>query len=127
MDPARLDQFKTLLEKEVERLTRELAIFATSDPSMRDDWDTSFPRGAPLAGAASHSSQEEQADIREEYETELAQEQTLEVRLREVKRALIRIADGTFGLCRECTKTIPEERLHANPAAEYDIEHQPRE
>ncbi|MBI4132755.1 MAG: TraR/DksA C4-type zinc finger protein [Candidatus Sungbacteria bacterium] len=127
MDPARLEQFKTLLEKEAARLTRELAAFAASDPAMRDDWDASFPRGAPLGATASHSSQEEQADIREEYETGLAQEQTLEVRLSEVKRALLRVADGTFGLCRECEKTIPEERLLANPAAEYDIEHQPRE
>ena len=127
MEQAHIEQFEMLLGQEQGRLEKELASFARPDPAMRDDWDAAFPRGAPLAAAASHSSQEEQADIREEYETELAQEHTLELRLREVKQALRRIAAGAFGQCRACGRAIPEERLRANPAAEYDIEHQPRE
>ena len=94
---------------------------------MADDWDARFPAGAPLASPLSHSSQDEQADLREEFETELAQEHVLELRLREVKRALERIETARFGLCRECGNPIPEERLRANPAAEYHLEHQPRE
>lgn len=125
MDEALIAQFKTALTEEKNRLEEELASFAVKDPRMRDDWDTVFPvisRGAPL----SHTAQDEQADLREEFETELAQEQALESRLREVNQALGRMAQGTFGTCKTCGKPIPEARLRANAAAEYDIQHQPR-
>lgn len=127
MDPARIEEFKKNLSHEKERLEHELESFAVRDPRMRDDWDSKFPAGAPLPAPMSHSSEDEQADLREEYETELAQEQSLELRLREVTRALERIAGGSFGVCRGCGKPISEDRLRANPAAEYDMEHQPRE
>lgn len=127
MGLAHLAQFQTRLEQEQARLERELALIATPDPTLRDDWDATFPRPASASATMSHSALEEQADLREEYETVLAQEQTLEVRLREVKRALGRIAAGSFGRCAQCGEPISEARLEANPAAEYDMEHQPRE
>ena len=127
MDSTRIEEFKKVLTQEKKRLERELESFATKDPRMRDNWNATFPAGAPLPASMSHSSQDEQADLREEFETELAQEQSLELRLREVKRALDRIAEGTFGICRGCGKPISDERLRANPAAEYDMEHQPRD
>ncbi|MBI4132171.1 MAG: TraR/DksA C4-type zinc finger protein [Candidatus Sungbacteria bacterium] len=125
MDQAAQEQFKTLLLSEKQRLESALAAFATKDAKMRGDWDARFPPASELA-AASHSAQEEQADIREEFESELAQEQTLELRLQEVDAALERIRHGTFGTCLACGKEIPAERLGANPAAAYDIEHQTR-
>ncbi len=126
MDKNLLEELKRDLEKERTRLEKELSSFAEKDPKMTDDWDAKFPVVSTTASALSHSSQEEQADIREEYESELAQEQTLELRLREVNQALSRIEKAAYGLCRTCGKPISEERLRANPAAECDIEHQPR-
>ncbi|MEK9147897.1 MAG: TraR/DksA C4-type zinc finger protein [Patescibacteria group bacterium] len=127
MDASGREKFKAQLLAEKERLEKELTSFAAIDPKMRDDWDTTFPASAPRSSSMSHGALEEQADIREEFETELAQEQALELRLREVRLALERMANGTFGQCRSCGRPIPEERLLANPAAEYDIEHQPKE
>lgn len=127
MDPHQIEKLKASLSAERERLEQELASFATQDQRMRHDWDTSYPKPAELTGSLSHASQEEQADIREEFETELAQEQSLELRLRDVKLALERITAGTFGVCAACGRPIPAERLEANPAAAYDMEHQPRE
>lgn len=126
MDPSAIEEFRTLLSAERDRLRGELAAFATPDPKMRGDWDTRFPTGPERAASASHSAQDEQADLREEFETELAQEHVLELRLQEVTRALDRIGQGTFGRCLECGLDISEERLRANPAAGYDMTHQPR-
>lgn len=127
MEPLPREELKAMLLREEERLTRELAAFATKDPRMRDDWDAGFPAGAPLGAAMSHASQDEQADLREEFETAIAQEQSLESRLAEVRRALARMAAGTYGRCLACGEPLPPERLRANPAAAYDMVHQPRE
>lgn len=127
MESLLIEQFNAILLEEKNRLEHTLAAFAVKDPKMRGDWDTIFPASAPLASPMSHTSQEEQADIREEFESELAQEQSLESRLWEVNKALERIKNHAFGLCRGCGQAISEERLRANPAAEYDIEHQPKE
>ena len=127
MDPQTIAQFRELLEAERLRLTSELAAFASRDPTMRGDWDTTFPAASPGSPPSAHSTQEEQADLREEYETTIAQEQSLESRLEAVVRALERIDQNAFGSCRACRQPIPLERLQANPAAEYDMTHQPRE
>lgn len=121
------EQIKHSLTAEKERLEKELSSFAVKNPRVRDDWNATFPAVASEAGPLSHSAEDEQADIREEFETELAQEQSLELRLREVNRALDRAETDSFGVCKTCGKPIPEERLVANPAAEYDMEHQPRD
>lgn len=127
MDPARIGEFEALLIAEKKRLEGELSSFATRDPKVRGDWDARFPAAAELTASMSHSAQDEQADLREEFEAELAQEQALELRLREVDQALERIGGSTFGRCLNCGEEIPDERLRANPAAAYDMAHQPRE
>lgn len=127
MDSKIREQLQSQLLGEAARLERELRAFAKPDPRMPGDWDSVFPRMGESRPAASHSAQDEQADEREEYETVLAQEYALETRLAEVRRALQRMAEGTYGRCIACGQEIPEERLYANPAAAYDIEHQPPE
>lgn len=127
MNPTSPQQWKILLAAEKERLEKELASFAVKDPRMPDDWDALLPAASPLGASLSHSSLEEQADLREAFEAELAQEQSLELRLAEVNRALQRLEAGTFGRCQGCGNPIAEERLRANPAAEYDMGHQPKE
>ena len=121
-----LEHYRKLLTAERDRLIGELKSFADPDPKMKGDWDTRFPGREPGTSDFSHSAQDEQADAREEFETNIAQEHVLELRLAEVNRAVERLDDGSFGICRACQQTIPEARLDANPATEYDIEHQPR-
>lgn len=41
--------------------------------------------------------------------------------IREVEAALLRIARGGYGVCRECEQPIPFARLEANPIAERCI------
>jgi DnaK suppressor protein len=42
--------------------------------------------------------------------------------LRQVEGALVRIENGTFGICQRCGKPIGEERLEAFPYVEYCID-----
>lgn len=121
-----MTKLRTSLEKEKERLEKELLSFATKDEKMSDNWKTGFPAREALL-TSSHSSQEEYADLREEFEAELAQEQALELRLKAVNGALDRMTKSAYGKCKTCGNFISEARLTANPAAEHDIEHQPRE
>ena len=39
------------------------------------------------------------------------------LQLREVRSALLRLTDGTFGICQECDREIPARRLEAVPWA----------
>ncbi|RJQ37188.1 hypothetical protein C4552_01675 [Candidatus Parcubacteria bacterium] len=124
MNPNLARELQPLLEQERHRLEAELGGIATKDPRMVGDWDARMPDTASR-DTNDQSDIEEQADVREEYETRIAQEQALEERLAEVRKALERIAAGSYGACLACGKPIPEERLRANPAAAYHIEHEP--
>lgn len=41
--------------------------------------------------------------------------------LKDVQAAILRIADGTFGMCLECDEPIAEKRLKAVPWARYCV------
>ncbi|MBV8820604.1 MAG: TraR/DksA family transcriptional regulator [Acidobacteriaceae bacterium] len=45
--------------------------------------------------------------------------------LQDVRAALRRMDDGTYGSCAKCGKPIDPKRLEAVPWAEYDVQHQP--
>ncbi|MDP3727595.1 MAG: TraR/DksA C4-type zinc finger protein [bacterium] len=127
MEPNKIGEFQKLLLAEKRLLESELSAFAARDPKMKGDWDTRFPERNERGASSSHSAQDEQADLREEFESKLAQEQSLETRLLAVREAFERIEKQTYGRCLTCGEEIPEERLRANPAAAYDMAHQPRE
>lgn len=121
MDKALFEELKKKLLDEKALLEKELSSFAKKDPNMKDDWDTTFPQ-AGEAQSGSHSSLDESADEVEEFENMTSREFTLESRLAEVNRALERTENG-YGSCQTCGKEISKERLYANPAAEFDMEH----
>jgi DnaK suppressor protein len=99
---------KKLLEKEQELLkdlanTESEALQATG-PEVQDEMDEVVRSEAKDALMDAHS-----RDI------EL---------LREVRDALQRIDDGSYGKCLQCGRTIDEKRLEAVPWAAYDVQHQ---
>ena len=120
-----IEQFKQKLLEEKGVIEKELELIAKKDPKMKDDWDAKFPQFTPEE-SGSHASLEESADEVEEYEVNLETEHVLEKKLRDVNLALEKIDKGTYGVCEECGKEIPRERLEANPAARFDIEHSNR-
>ncbi|EFK97720.1 transcriptional regulator, TraR/DksA family, partial [sediment metagenome] len=51
------------------------------------------------------------------YTTNIAMEETLEKELRDVRNSLKRIADGKYGICKFCKKTIEVARLKIRPTS----------
>lgn len=118
MDKQLLEELKGKLEASKKELEETLRSFATKDPVMKDDWDTRLPDyGPPSLGDL-----EQEGDRVEEYENKLPIEYGLEIKLRDVNRALKKIEEGTYGLCEKCGKPIPEERLRAVPEAFTHVE-----
>jgi DnaK suppressor protein len=60
-----------------------------------------------------------------ERELDLSVRETAEAGVVDVDRALLRVDDGTYGICPVCKEPIPDERLEARPEAEYCVTHQP--
>lgn len=50
-------------------------------------------------------------------EAAMARRGTLQSNLEEIDAALIRVDDGTYGLCEDCRKPVPEGRLEIIPYA----------
>lgn len=64
----------------------------------------------------------EQAVELENGETLVALDREVTAEIREIERALRRVADGTYGSCTECGDAIAEQRLKALPFAGLCIE-----
>lgn len=111
-----LKNFAARLQAEKTEIETILSRIATRDPKIKGDWDAIFP-SMEHAPSGSSGALEESAGEVEEYESRLASEHTLELRLRDVEAALERITAGTYGICTNCKKEIPLERLEANPEA----------
>jgi DnaK suppressor protein len=62
------------------------------------------------------------ATVTYDRELDFTLEENEERVLAEIDAALTRIEDGTYGVCTNCGKQIPEERLEARPWATLCIE-----
>ncbi len=51
------------------------------------------------------------------YDNDLSVKNTLEKELRDIKKALKRIKDGTYGICKYCHKEISPQRLVIRPTS----------
>lgn len=56
---------------------------------------------------------------------DLALNEADERHLQEIKTALKRMDEGSYGICKQCGQEIPFARLEAVPTAEYCLEHRP--
>jgi DnaK suppressor protein len=93
------EELKLKLEEEFDTVSQELADLGHED----------------IDSTATES--DELADRMEEHGENLSEKATLAARKREIEHALVRMQDGTYGICEECGEKIEEERLEANPAA----------
>ncbi|MBP9710932.1 MAG: TraR/DksA C4-type zinc finger protein [Candidatus Pacebacteria bacterium] len=69
----------------------------------------------------------EAADKQEEYIENRAITDQLEIRYNNIKRALSKIEEGTYGTCEVSGEPIEEDRLEVNPAARTCKEHMEKE
>ncbi|OHA01912.1 MAG: hypothetical protein A3C11_00270 [Candidatus Sungbacteria bacterium RIFCSPHIGHO2_02_FULL_49_12] len=116
------EELKAKLELEKSRLETSLAEFADRDPEDKLNWKTRYPN-ISADGVHRDDPSDENADEVEEFDVLLETEDVLEARLRDVSRALNKFAGNSYGTCEQCGKDIPIERLRANPAALFDMEH----
>jgi DnaK suppressor protein len=59
-------------------------------------------------------------DVSQEIEYRLSERESQAVA--DIDQALMRIEEGSYGVCVRCGKEIPERRLEALPTARYDAE-----
>jgi RNA polymerase-binding transcription factor DksA len=113
-----LNQYKTRLEEEKTKLTKELESFARPNKTEKGDWEA--VREDDPSGATSSD------DVAEELENmneRKATEGPLEQQLTKVNLALKKIIEGKFGLCEVNGEPIEEDRLEADPTARTCKEH----
>ncbi len=115
--------FKHVLREELAAVETELSSLGRRNPATADsqglaEWDATpgdFDTVPADAG--------EQAEKFEALDANKAIMHPLELRWRNLKRALQKIEDDTFGACEVCGRKIEENRLEANPAARTCIAH----
>lgn len=108
-----LQEFKAIILKKLEKARDdyEQLMAAITHSSSNDTEDTS-PTFKVLEEGASALSKEESG--------QLAQRQMKFIR--NLEAALIRIENGTYGVCRETGKLIPKERLRLVPHTTLSVE-----
>jgi RNA polymerase-binding transcription factor DksA len=112
-----IKHFQKKLLEEKALIENDLAKVARQNPDNPEDWE---------AVPAEHDAVYEEntaGDSIDEYEKRNAVVNTLEPKLREVKSALDRISNSTYGVCSVCGKEIEQDRLEANPSASTCKEH----
>lgn len=107
MDAERLEHFRRILNEQLRQHTAQVrdnqaaAIeLGTNDDGVRDTMDMSL------------------ADVNQELELRLGERESQLVA--DIDQALLRIDEGSYGLCARCGQPIPEARLEAMPTARYD-------
>jgi RNA polymerase-binding transcription factor DksA len=105
-----LKKIKEKLEQDKIKIEKQLKGFAKKDKNLKGDWDTIYPR-------LNNNSLEDEANEVEEYGNLLPVENTLEIELEKIDKALRKIKDNKYGLCEECKQPISLARLEVYPQA----------
>lgn len=116
--------YKTQLEAELAAVEKELRSVATQNPKNPQDWEATETKMDVMSAVADPN---EAADKQEEYVENRAITDQLEIRYNLIRRALSKMAEGTYGVCEISGEPIEPERLAANPAARTCKKHMAEE
>jgi DnaK suppressor protein len=108
-----LAEFKTLIEEKIEKANKDLILLKST---YMNDGNNGTDDTSPTFKAFEEGSQ----TMSKEANTQLAIRQ--EKFIRDLKNALIRIQNKTYGVCRVTSKLIRKERLVLVPHATLSIE-----
>lgn len=106
------DHYKQKLEGELKTVEGELKSVGAQNPQNPADWEA---KETEIDVTAMQG--DELGDKMEEYAQNRAINDQLEIRYNDIKRALDKIATGSYGVCEIGGEPIEEDRLHADPAA----------
>jgi RNA polymerase-binding transcription factor DksA len=112
-------QYKEKIEAQLKNIITELETIGTYD-AENDDWKAVPEQEKSSSPDADVNSN---ADVVEEWNERRATLSDLEIEYRDLKRALKKIADGTYGVCEVSGEPIEEKRLAAKPDARTCIAH----
>ncbi|HNW20053.1 MAG TPA: TraR/DksA family transcriptional regulator [bacterium] len=107
MKPETIQEIKAELLRIKQETEEALKVFATKDSGNANDFTSTFPDYG--------EENDENAQEVGQYSTNIATENILEKTLRDVKSALKKIDQNTYGICKYCHKEIDEKRLLARP------------
>ena len=105
MDAEKLKHFENLLRNQLRQYTEQIrtdqaAALELYDDGVKDSVDLSVQ------------------DLQKEIALRLGEKSSQAVA--DIDQALLRIKEGTYGMCARCGKPIDERRLEAMPTARYD-------
>lgn len=106
-----------LSDKQLAKLQKQLRDrFGTLKQAVRQELLASKDeRYLELAGRVHDSGDESVADLLADLNLAVIDQHVREIQ--DIERALLRIADGSYGLCIDCESEIGYGRLHAHPTA----------
>ena len=108
-----LNEFRILIEEKIEKAVADLAAikstFANNQDNGTDDTSPTFKAFAEGSTTMSKEANAQLAGRQEKF-------------IRDLKNALIRIENKTYGICRVTGKLIAKERLQLVPHATLSIE-----
>ncbi len=111
-------KYKEKLEVELQLVEKELNEIARRNPNNPKDWE---PVESDMGTDGSDPN--DVADEMESFEENTAILSKLEAQYNDIKLALGKIDEGTYGKCEVGGEDINESRLDANPSARTCIEH----
>lgn len=117
MDKRTLNEFHAILWSERQRLLKDVD---RNDKAIRH----ADGESESSAGRAHSNHLADQGSDEADYETKLLLSATQKEYLREIDEALLRIEDGTYGICELTGEAIDLERLRALPTARLSIKAQ---
>jgi RNA polymerase-binding transcription factor DksA len=112
-----VNSLKTKLEEELKLVQGQLEQIGQVNPEVSNgttDWEAKSPTDMDIDEA----DETEVADKFEEMQENTAVLDELESRYNDIRSALSRIENGSYGNCKVCGAPIEADRLEANPAAE---------
>jgi RNA polymerase-binding protein DksA len=111
-------EIRARLEDERRRITDAIEYLASENPgNMQDEL-------GELGGRGPDNHLGDMAAVTFDRELDEGLGEGAQQTLAQIDRALARLDDGSFGVCEQCGKEIPEERLHARPWATLCIDDQ---
>lgn len=111
--PEELQEFREIIEKNLAKARRNYDLLvSTLDTNDGNDITDTTPTYKNLTESAMLLSKQETA-------SQAARQQKF---IKNLEAALVRIENGTYGICRATGKLIPKERLRAVPHATLSIE-----
>ena len=111
-------EFRALLEQERQRIADAIEYLASENPgNMQDEL-------GELGGRGADNHLGDMATVTFDRELDEGLEEGAQQTLEQIDRALVRIDNGTYGICERCGGPVGDERLRARPWATLCIEDQ---